>query len=113
MGHHPIYAQTPKANSERADMQKYLLPVLCRHPNVSVYGCGHIHNFQYIKKSGDNINYWVNSAAALSRSVQPMEGTRWCDSSTGFTIVSADKQQLTLYAINREGKILYTLPIKK
>ncbi|KXB51585.1 hypothetical protein HMPREF1870_00044 [Bacteroidales bacterium KA00344] len=41
-----------------------------------------------------------------------MEGTRWCDPSTGFTKVSADKQQLTLYAINREGKILYTLPIK-
>ncbi|MFQ9996437.1 MAG: acid phosphatase, partial [Hoylesella buccalis] len=75
--------------------------------------CGHIHNFQYIKKKGDNINYWVNSAAALSRPVQPTDGTRWCDGSTGFTVISANKQQLTLYAINKEGKILYTLPVKK
>ena len=113
VGHHPIYAQTPKKDVERADMQKYLLPVLHRHPNVAVYGCGHIHNFQYIKKAGDPINYWVNSAAALSRPVQPTDGTKWCDPSTGFTIISANKQQLTLYAINKDGKILYTLPMKK
>jgi 3',5'-cyclic AMP phosphodiesterase CpdA len=113
VGHHPIYAQTPKADVERADMQKYLLPVLRKHPNVSVYGCGHIHNFQHIKKAGDNINYWVNSAAALSRPVEPTDGTRWCDPSTGFTVIGADKQQLTLYAVDKEGKIIYTLPIKK
>ncbi|MGI6242282.1 MAG: metallophosphoesterase [Prevotella sp.] len=113
VGHHPVYAQTKKTNTERKDMQKYLLPVFRRHPNVSVYGCGHIHNFQHIKMPGDNINYWVNSAAALSRHVEPIKGTRWCDASTGFTVISADKQQLTLYAINKEGKILYTLPMKK
>lgn len=113
VGHHPIYAQTPKKDVERADMQKYLLPVLRRHNNVAVYGCGHIHNFQYIKKPNDPIVYWVNSAAALSRAVQPTEGTKWCDPSTGFTIISATKQQLTLYAINKDGKILYALPIKK
>ena len=113
VGHHPIYAQTPKKDVERADMQKYLLPVLRRHSNVAVYGCGHIHNFQYIKKPGDPIVYWVNSAAALSRPVSATDDTQWCDPSTGFTIISADKQQLTLSAINKDGKILYQLPIKK
>lgn len=33
--------------------------------------------------------------------------------STGFTIISANKQQLTLSAINKDGKILYQLPVKK
>ena len=94
-------------------MMKYLLPVLRRHSNVAVYGCGHIHNFQYIKKPDDPIVYWVNSAAALSRPVSATDGTQWCDPSTGFTIISADKQQLTLSAINKDGKILYQLPIKK
>lgn len=94
-------------------MMKYLLPVLRRHNNVAVYGCGHIHNFQYIKKPNDPIVYWVNSAAALSRPVSATDGTQWCDPSTGFTIISADKQQLTLSAINKDGKILYQLPIKK
>ena len=82
-------------------MMKYLLPVLRRHSNVAVYGCGHIHNFQYIKKPGDPIVYWVNSAAALSRPVSATDGTQWCD------------PQLTLSAINKDGKILYQLPIKK
>lgn len=45
--------------------------------------------------------------------MQPTDGTKWCDPSTGFTIISANKQQLTLYAINKDGKILYTLPMKK
>ena len=94
-------------------MMKYLLPVLRRHNNVAVYGCGHIPNFQYIKKPGDPIVYWVNSAAALSRPVSATDGTQWCDPSTGFTIISADKQQLTLSAINKDGEILYQLPIKK
>lgn len=113
VGHHPIYAQTSKADAERNDMQKYLLPVLRRHPNVSVYGCGHIHNFQHIKMPGDPINYWVNSAAALARPAKPTEGTQWCDSSTGFTVISADKDRLTLYAINKKGKIIHSLTMTK
>ena len=46
MGHHPIYADTNKKESERLDMQKRLLPVLHKYNNVAIYACGHIHNFQ-------------------------------------------------------------------
>ena len=31
MGHHPVYAQTTKSEKERADMQKYLKPLLSAH----------------------------------------------------------------------------------
>ena len=113
VGHHPIYAETGKKANERLDMQKYLLPVLKRYRNVAVYGCGHIHNFQYIKMPKDQIDYWVNSAAALSRPVKPTQGTVWCDPSSGFSVISVKKDVLNIYAINKEGKVLYTLSKRK
>lgn len=113
VGHHPIYAQTSKKEAERADMQKYLLPILKKHKNVAVYGCGHIHNFQYIQKPNTDIAFWVNSAAALSRKVQPTDGTKWCSPSTGFTVISASKKSLSLHAVDKDGKVLYTLTKNK
>jgi len=38
-GHHPIYAETPKDDSERLDMQKRLDPILRKH-KVDMYICG-------------------------------------------------------------------------
>ena len=109
VGHHPIYAATGKTVDERLQMQKYVMPILHKYKNVAVYGCGHIHNFQYIQPKGDDIAYWVNSAAALSRPVKPVDGTQWCSPSTGFTLIQATKQQLSLSAIDKDGKTLYTL----
>lgn len=51
MGHHPIYAETPKDASERTDMQARLDPILRKH-KVDIYACGHIHNFQHIRVAG-------------------------------------------------------------
>ena len=74
VGHHPIYAETPKDTSERDDLQKYLDPILRKH-HVDMYICGHIHNFQHIRVSGSDIDYVVNSAGSLARKVKPIEGT--------------------------------------
>ena len=107
VGHHPIYAYTPKEESERLDLQKRLLPILQRHPKVSLYVCGHIHNFQHIKKNGDSIDYVVNSAGSLSRKVKPTDGTVFCSPSTGFSVVSATKQHLSLYMIDNKGVAIH------
>lgn len=108
MGHHPIYAETGKDNIERADMQQYVLPILKRH-KVDVYACGHIHNFQHLRMKGSNIDYVVNSAAALSRKVNPTEGTVFCDPSTGFSVISVSKQELDFHFANKAGKVIYTM----
>ena len=50
VGHHPIYADTDKNDSERTDLQKRLDSILRKHKNVDMYLCGHIHNFQHIRK---------------------------------------------------------------
>lgn len=107
-GHHPIHADTPKEVSEREDMQRRLDPILRKH-HVDMYICGHIHNFQHLRVKGSNIDYVVNSAGSLSRKVNPIEGTQFCSPEPGFSILSANKEQLILRMIDKKGNILYEL----
>lgn len=107
VGHHPIYAQTPKAEHERTDMQQTLLPVLRRHPNVSMYVCGHIHNFQHIRHEGDAIDYVVNSSASLARKVKATTGTLFCSPEPGFSVISATAESLRLYMVDKNGTVLH------
>lgn len=104
VGHHPIYAYTEKKESERLDMQKRLLPILHKYNNVAIYACGHIHNFQHIQKKGDNIDYVVNSSSSLARPVKPIDGTVFCSPADGFSVFTADKKQLRMSMIDKDGK---------
>ena len=113
VGHHPIYAETGKDESERLDLQKRLDSILRKHKNVDMYLCGHIHNFQHIRKADSNIDYVVNTSGSLSRKVKPIDGTKFCSSDTGFSLISADKNELNLHMINKEGKVIYTVSRKK
>ena len=109
LGHHPIYAETGKSDSERLDMQKRVLPILKKHDNVAIYACGHIHNFQHIKKSNDNIDYVVNTSASLARPVKPTDGTVFCSPADGLSVISADKKQLRMYMIDNTGKVIHSI----
>ncbi|MDO4165194.1 MAG: metallophosphoesterase [Bacteroides sp.] len=107
-GHHPIYADTPKDESERADMQARLDPILRKH-HVDMYICGHIHNFQHVRVKGSDIDYIVNSAGSLARKVNAIEGTVFCSPEPGFSIVSIDKKSLELRMIDKKGNVLHTV----
>lgn len=113
VGHHPIYAETSKNKEERDDMQACLLPILKSHKNVSLYVCGHIHNFQHIKMQGDDIDYVVNSAGALARKVKATEGTVFCSPEPGFSVLSATKSALSLFMIDKNGKVLHEVKKEK
>lgn len=112
MGHHPVYADTYKGEEERLDMQARLKPLLDAY-GVDLYICGHIHNFQHIQPAGSNVQYVVNSSGSLARDVNAVEGTRFCSSDAGFSVVSADDKTLTMYMINGKGKIIYSFSIEK
>lgn len=111
-GHHPIYAETPKDESERADMQARLDPILRKH-KVDMYICGHIHNFQHVRVAGSDIDYITNSAGSLARKVKPIEGTVFCSPEPGFSIVSASKKTLELRMIDKKGNVLHTVTRSK
>ena len=109
VGHHPIFADTDKSDAERLDMEKRVDTILRKHKNVNMYLCGHIHNFQHIRKPGSSIDYVVNSSGSLSRKVKAVDGTQFCSSESGFSLVSADKKELSLHMINKDGKVIYTV----
>ena len=113
IGHHPIYADTDKSEKERTDMQARVNAILLRHPNVAMYICGHIHTFQHIRKPGTDIDYVVNSSASLARDVKPIDGTVYCSGEPGFSLVSADKSSLSLYMMDKEGRVLHTVQKSK
>ena len=113
VGHHPIYAETSKEDSERMDMQNNVDRILRKHKNVAMYLCGHIHNFQHIRVKGSSIDYVVNSSASLSRDVNAITGPQFCSPETGFSVIAADKNELALHMIDKEGKVLHTISKNK
>lgn len=113
VGHHPIYAETSKDDSERLDMQNSLDKVLRKHKQVAMYLCGHIHNFQHIRMANNPIDYIVNSSASLSRKVKPIKGTLYCSPEAGFSVIAANKKELCLHMIDKKGKVLYTIKREK
>ena len=109
VGHHPIYAETSKDSSERMDMQHTLGKVLAKHKQVAMYLCGHIHNFQHLQVKENNIDYVVNSSASLSRKVKPLEETVFCSPEPGFSVIAADKKELSLHMIDKNGNVLHSI----
>ncbi|MGL5690838.1 MAG: metallophosphoesterase [Bacteroidales bacterium] len=106
MGHHPVYAQTKKSESERTDLQKQLIPIMEQN-GVNSYICGHIHNFQHIKPKNSKIDYFVNSSGSLARKVEPLKDTKYCSPEAGFMLMSLSNKNITYYMINSNGNIIY------
>lgn len=108
VGHHPVYAQTGKDIIEQLDMQRNLLPILDKHrQKVAMYVCGHIHNFQHIRRGNDGIDFVVNSAGALARKVEPCEGTVFCSPEPGFSVLSATADRLCLSMVDKTGSVIH------
>lgn len=110
VGHHPIYAYTDKSDSERTDLQQRLDPVIRRYGNVDMYLCGHIHTFQHIRRPDCDIDYIVNTSGSLSREdVKPIEGTVFCSNKSGWSLLTACKDTLSLHMLDKDGSVLHTV----
>ena len=110
VGHHPVYAQTKKDIIEQQDMQRNLLPILRKYSKkVDMYVCGHIHNFQHIRSGNDGIDFVVNSAGSLARSVTPTEGTVFCSPEPGFSVLTATPEKLSLSMVDKTGTVIHKI----
>lgn len=113
VGHHPIYADTSKSESERLDMQRTVDPILRKY-KVPMYICGHIHNFQHIVKANSSVDYIVNSSGSLSRTkVNAIDGTQFTSGDPGFSILSVSKHKLSLSMLDKNGNVIYTIEKEK
>lgn len=112
-GHHPIFADTDKNESERTDLQKRVKPLLDKY-GVDAYVCGHIHNFQHIQVKDSKVQYFVNSSGSLARkSVKPIDGTQFCSGDEGFMVLSTSDNLMRFFLINHRGEIIYQYDVKK
>lgn len=112
VGHHPIYASTDKSESERTDMQKKVDTILRKH-KVDMYICGHIHNYQHIRRKGSDIDYVVNTSGSKTRVPEKIEGTVFCSDAPGFSVLTADKEALNLNLLDKDGNMLHVVSRKK
>lgn len=107
-GHHPIYAFTDKSEAERSDMQKGVDTILRKH-NVDMYICGHIHNYQHIRKPDSTIDYIVNTSGSKTRTPEKTDGTVFCSNAPGFAVMTADGKTLRYNMLDKEGNIIHTV----
>lgn len=107
-GHHPIYAFTDKSEAERSDMQKRVDTILRKH-NVDMYICGHIHNYQHIRKPDSTIDYIVNTSGSKTRTPEKTDGTVFCSNAPGFAVMTADGKTLRYNMLDKEGNIIHTV----
>ena len=94
-------------------MQNRVNSILLKHDNVDMYVCGHIHNFQHIRMVGCDIDYVVNSSGSLSREVEPIEGTVFCSSEEGYSLVTVGPEELDLYMLDAHGNVLHQISRQK
>ncbi len=112
VGHHPIFAYTDKAESERTDLQKRVDSIIRRH-RVDMYICGHLHNYQHIRRPGSQTDYIVNTSGSQTRVPAKIDGTVFCSDAPGFSVLSADKNTLNLHMLDENGNTLHTVSRKK
>ena len=112
VGHHPIYAFTDKPDSERSDLQKRVDPILRKH-KADMYICGHIHNYQHIRKSDSGTDYVVNTSGSKTRAAGKTDGTVFCSDAAGFSVLTADKKALRLNLLDKDGRVIYTMSRNK
>lgn len=108
VGHHPIFAYTDKAESERTDLQKRVDSIIRRH-RVDMYICGHLHNYQHIRCPGSQTDYIVNTSGSQTRVPAKIDGTVFCSDAPGFSVLSADKNTLNLHMLDENGNTLHTV----
>ena len=60
------------------------------------------------EKAMARMHYVVDSSPSLSRKkVKAIDGTQFCSGEEGFSLISADKGQLVLRMIDKDGKVLH------
>ena len=78
-----------------------------------MYICGHIHNFQHIRRPGSKTDYVVNTSGSLTRVPHKTEGTIFCSDAAGFSVLTANKKSLNLNMIDKNGNIIHVVSREK
>ncbi len=108
VGHHPMYTGGKRAeefNSIRYHWERRL-----KEKGVVLYLAGHEHDLQHIKPEG-SVHHVISGAGSEVRPTGNLPESLFSISTQGFLSVSATKDQLLLYFVSKEEKVLYTVTI--
>lgn len=103
VGHHTIRSGG-SGHGETPEMVELVLPILQRR-GVTAYLFGHDHDLQHI--ATDGLHYIGCGAGSEVRPVSAVEGTKFCQSRSGFATVSASDSGLSLEFKDFTGASLY------
>lgn len=111
-GHFQIYSAIRGDNKQLIDD---ILPIL-ENNKADIYFCGHEHLFQHLKPQG-NVHLFVNAAAgAGARSSRQKDYANMifkAEDTSGFSIIEATPDALTMRFINKEGAEIYSHTLRK
>jgi predicted MPP superfamily phosphohydrolase len=109
-GHHPIYSAG--AHGETKDLIVRLLPLL-QEGKVDVYLSGHDHNLQHLKLEG-GVQFFVSGGGgADTYRTDPYERALFVKEGYGFTVIEADKKEMKVRFIDKNGNQLYEYTLQK
>ena len=111
VGHHPVFSASPK-HGNTPELIKKFKPLFDKY-NVDIYFCGHDHDMQHLKPAGSKVDYIVTGSGGETRKTGKDENSLFSLSESGFTLISINGKELTLYFINTKGQIVYSMTKSK
>jgi hypothetical protein len=107
IGHHPVFSASPK-HGNTPELIKKFKPLFDKY-NVDFYFCGHDHDMQHLRPAGSKVDYIVTGSGGEVRKTGKDGNSIFSLSESGFTLISINGKELTLYFINTKGQIVYTM----
>ena len=111
IGHHPVFSASHK-HGNTPELIKKFKPLFDKY-NVDFYFCGHDHDMQHLKPAGSTVDYIVTGSGGEPRPCAKDVNSIFSLSDPGFTLISINGKELTLYFINTKGQIVYSMTKSK
>ncbi len=111
IGHHPVFSASPK-HGNTPELIKKFKPLFDKY-NVDFYFCGHDHDMQHLKPAGSKVDYIVTGSGGEVRKTGKDANSIFSLSESGFTLISINDKELTLYFINTKGQVVYSMTKSK
>lgn len=105
VGHHPIFAGTPKHDTS-ADLMSVIKPMLDTR-NVQAYFSGHEHALKHVKPKGEKIDYFISGAGSETENPGSNENSLFYNPNPGFAFCSLTADSLKTFFISYKGVLLY------
>jgi acid phosphatase len=103
IGHHTIYSGGD-THGNTPEMTGRVLPILKKH-QVTAYINGHDHDLQHIRRDG--LTFICTGAGSEVRPVKAIEGTQFCLSQSGFSVITVSADAVYLEFRNYLGESVH------